>query len=167
MQSAAFAPLCPAVTVECGKAGSTANDEHAARFIEAALHLDHLPDRAPDSAFDLYRTVATVKVRPGIDFGFGNCAAPVNFEPDLDHLNFRRLPAGTRFARCADHPVFPLQVADEAGRDVTASYFEIAGTELRTLLPVTPSMLTVDATAVRQDCLCYLMEHISVDPGGT
>ncbi len=166
-QSAAFSRLCPAVTVECGKAGSTDNDAHAAGFIEAALHLDHLPDRMPDSSVALYHTVATVKVRPGVDFAFGDAGAGVSFEPDLDHLNFRRLPAGTRFAQCADMREFPLLVLDEAGSDVTGSYFEIAGGDLRTRLPVTPSMLTVDATAVRQDCLGYLMEQIGLDSAGT
>jgi succinylglutamate desuccinylase len=166
-QSAAFSTLCPAVTVECGKTGNTDNDAHAAQFIDAALHLDHVVDRAPDSGVALYHTVATVKVRPGVEFAFGDATAGVNFEPRLDHMNFRKLPAGTRFAHCTDHKVFPLVVQDEAGRDVTASYFEIAGNELRTRLSVTPSMLTVSATAVRQDCLCYLMEQVSMESAGT
>ena len=111
--------------------------------------------------------MAELGARLGEDaFGFGDAVADVRFEPDLDHLNFRKLPAGTRFARCEAGGVFPLQVTDEAGRDVTASYFEIAGNELRTRLPVMPSMLTVNTTAVRQDCLCYLMEQISLDTAG-
>jgi hypothetical protein len=28
------------------------------------------------------------------------------------------------------------------------------------LRPVTPAMLTLDTLAIRQDCLCYLMERL-------
>jgi succinylglutamate desuccinylase len=39
VQSAAFAELCPAVTLECGKPGTPGSIEHAADFMEACLHL--------------------------------------------------------------------------------------------------------------------------------
>ena len=37
VQSAAFAELCPSVTVERGKPGNSDNERHAAKFIDACL----------------------------------------------------------------------------------------------------------------------------------
>ncbi|MDH3241141.1 MAG: M14 family metallopeptidase, partial [Alphaproteobacteria bacterium] len=39
VQSAAFAPLCPSITIECGKSGAADGVEHAAEAIEAYLSL--------------------------------------------------------------------------------------------------------------------------------
>jgi succinylglutamate desuccinylase len=161
VQSAAFASLCPSVTVECGKPGNMGSEAHAAAFLEAALHLDHLPEHpVPKHDLALYHTVATVKVPPRARFAFTGGDADLWFEPDLDHMNFRDLPAGTRLAKVADGCRQPLLVLDEDGRDVTEGYFEIRGGELRTRRPVTPSMLTLNEQVIRQDCLCYLMEKL-------
>ncbi len=160
-QCNAFTGLCPAVTIECGKSGDPANATEAARFIAAALHLEHVPDRPVDRQVALYHTVATVKVAPGVEFGFGDPETfPLAFEADLDHCNFQELPTGTRLARCGALRSLPLVALDEGGNDVSARYFELRAGELRTRIALTPAMLTVSATAVRQDCLCYLMEDI-------
>ena len=42
-QTTAFSPLCPSLTLECGKAGKPANEEHAANFVDACLHLAQFP----------------------------------------------------------------------------------------------------------------------------
>ena len=52
-----------------------------------------------------------------------------------------------------------LDVRDEQGRDVGAVYLRWQDGEIRTAVPVMPSMLTANAQAVRQDCLCYLMQR--------
>ena len=162
VQSAAFAPLCPAVTVECGKPGNSGSEAHAAGFLEAALHLDHFPEQpVPKHDLALYRTVATVKVPAPVRFAFGGGDADLWFEPDLDRMNFRDLPAGTRLARVAAACRQPLLVLDEDGHEVTERYFEIRSGELRTRRPVMPSMLTMNEQVIRQDCLCYLMERLA------
>ena len=56
-------------------------------------------------------------------------------------------------------PVWIRQVRDEHGREVGERFLNFTNGEIRTVLPVMPSMLTVSATAIRQDCLCYLMER--------
>ena len=178
VQSAAFAPLCPSVTVECGKVGSAAGIDAAARFVDAALHLEHFPAhpvRAQD--IDVFHTVATVKVPEGIEFGFGVAGshastnppphpsagshAHVTFVPDLDHLNFRELPPGTPIARVATAQP-PLDVRNEDGAPEFERWFEVRGGALLTRCAVTPAMLTLDARVIRQDCLCYLMSRIAV-----
>jgi succinylglutamate desuccinylase len=161
VQSAAFAALCPSVTVECGKPGNESGEAHAARFLEAALHLDHFPAH-PVAAhdLDLYHTVGTVKIPDHVSFTFADSAADVRFDPALDHMNFRDLVPGTRFATLAPECRDPVEVWDEHGGQVMQRYFAVEQSELRTLRPVTPAMLTLNERVIRQDCLCYLMERL-------
>ncbi len=162
-QTSAFAAHCPALTVECGKPGTPANEAHAARFIEACLHLAQFPSHAVhEHDIDLYHTVATVRVPPGVSFAFGEAPADVNLHPQLDHMNFRQLAAGKAFGRST--LARPLEVRDESGRDISEAFFSARDGSIRLQRAATPAMLTPDARAIRQDCLCYLMERLSLPP---
>ena len=158
--SMAMAALGPSVTLECGKVGQEHGTTHAAEYVDACLHLAELPDH-PVAAhdIDLFHTVAIVRVPKDISFGFGEHGYNMDFNADLDRLNFRELPIGTSFGRVNDSERLPLSVRDEQDRDVAARYFELEQGHLKTRLPVMPSMLTRDCTVIRQDCLCYLMER--------
>jgi succinylglutamate desuccinylase len=162
VQSMAFSNLCPAITIECGKAGSPQGEAHAAALVEACLHLSAFPTHAVATHdLDLFHTVGTVKVPETVRFTFGADPADLHFDPALDRMNFRELPAGTCLGQTSMHEV-PLQVCDEAGVDVTGHYFEVRRGELLTRRCVMPSMLTLDERVIRQDCLCYLMERLSL-----
>jgi succinylglutamate desuccinylase len=166
VQTAPFAALCPAVTIEAGKPGQRYGEEHVMEYVDAALHLSRVPDH-PVSAndIDLYHTVAVCKIPESVSFGFGDGDAELRFVPDLDHLNFRELPVGTTLARASAREL-PIRVRDENGRDVSERYFVVEEGEVRTRVPVMPSMLTASVEAVRQDCLCYLMERYPVAEAG-
>lgn len=157
--SAAFAELCPSVTVECGKPGQSFGIEHALEYLEACLHLTALPAHpvAPHD-LELYESVAQVFVDAAVEFGFDAEGAALNFIADLDHLNFTPVPAGFMLGRSRT-PHLPLQVINGSGRDVASEYFAIKQGYLMVRKPVMPSMLTTDARIVRQDCLGYLMER--------
>jgi len=160
VQSMAFSRLCPAVTVECGKAGQSHSTEHAIRFIEGALHLDHFPEHAvPSTDYELYHTVAIVKVPSTVRFSFRDREADLLFPPDLDHMNFRELPARTQLARVGSERA-RLEAWNEQGVDIAERYFAHENGALYTRLPVMPSMLTLNEEVIRQDCLCYLMERL-------
>jgi hypothetical protein len=131
--------------------------------VEAVLHLDRVPEhRVARSDLDLYRTVGVVKVPDETTFTFGEGAAEVWFERDLDHYNFRDLPAGTRFAYVSPGCKRPVEVWDESGRQLAERYFEIRNGELRNRRPIMAAMLTLNEQVIRQDCLCYLM--VRADP---
>jgi succinylglutamate desuccinylase len=158
-QTTAFSPLCPSLTVECGKPGNPANEAHVARFIEACLHLSQFPAHAVhEHDIDLYHTVATVRVPAAASFGFGDALADIDFDPQLDHMNFRPLDPGTVFGRTRLQS--PLDVRDESGADVAAEFFDCRDGTISLRRAATPAMLTLDRRVVRQDCLCYLMERL-------
>ena len=52
-----------------------------------------------------------------------------------------------------------IRYLDETGMEVGAQYFSVEDGELRLKKKVMPAMLTVNETAIRHDCLCYLMER--------
>jgi succinylglutamate desuccinylase len=162
VQSMAFSPLCPAVTLECGKVGHAYGAEHAREFLEAALHLtEHPMHPVAEHDIDLLHTVATVKVPESLSFGFGESDVAIRFAEDLDHLNFRELPRGTVLARVAAEGGLGLEIFDENGNDVTTRYLIREANELQLRTPLIPSMLTRDHAVIRQDCLCYLMERFT------
>lgn len=161
VQSAAFAELCPAVTVECGKPGTPGSVEHAAAFMEACLHLSEFPAYpvAPHD-IDLFHTVATVKVPGAVSFGFGAPAADIDFVPELDHFNFRELAHGDVWGRVREGSPVRLQALDESGADIGDRLFDRHENGITLRRRLMPAMLTRDERVIRQDCLCYLMERI-------
>lgn len=161
VQSAAFADLCPAVTVECGQSGQAHSTRHALEFIDACLHLSEVPSQ-PVAEHDLalFHTVATVKVPSAVSFSFSRADTDILFDRDLDHFNFRELRAGTRLGRLRPGSQVSLQALDNQGRDVAGDYFQVHNNELHLARDLMPSMLTLDERVIRQDCLCYLMERV-------
>jgi succinylglutamate desuccinylase len=151
--------LCPSITVECGKAGSTAGDEQAAQLIEAALHLDHFPvsDHTSDDV-EVYHTVATVKIAPEASFRFSSGTGDIVFQQNFEDWNFCELPAGTVLAeQTGNSPL--LQISDESGADAHAEFIDLTEGKLRLRRSVMPAMITMNQQVIRQDCLCYLMER--------
>ena len=161
VQSAAFAELCPSVTVECGKPGAPDSAEHAAAFMEACLHLSEFPAHpvAPHDV-DLFHTIATVKVPDHASFGFNAPDADINFLPELDHFNFRELERGIHLGRVRPDSSARLLVVNEQGEDIGARLFDYREGEIALKQRLMPAMLTRDERVIRQDCLCYLMERL-------
>lgn len=161
VQSAAFAELCPAVTIECGRPGTAHGETHAADFVEACLNLAALPSHpvAPHD-IDLYHTVATVRLPGAVSLGFDPAEADVVFPADLDRFNFHELPPGSALGRVRPGLANPLEVTDEHGADVGQRLFDWEDGLLRLRRRLMPAMLTTDARIIRQDCLCYLMERL-------
>lgn len=160
--SLALSKICPATTIECGKAGDSQGNEHAKEYINACLHLQAFPTHdVAEHDIDVFHTVATVKVPQDSNFGIENTSAELNFIGNMDRLNFQELSAGTILAHinCKDNRPC-LHVINEEGEDVVEEYFSCEKGILRFSVPLMPSMLTLDEQIIRQDCLCYLMERL-------
>ncbi|MEM9155371.1 MAG: M14 family metallopeptidase [Cyanobacteria bacterium P01_F01_bin.33] len=168
VQSAAFAELCPSTVVECGQPGLPHGTQHALDYITACLHLSDFPQHpVRPQDIDLFHTVAIAKVPEDVTFefhtpdpSFPSPSSDILFPANLDRLNFRELNPNTPFANLSLCEPARLSVVDEDGNDVSDRYFYLKpdGT-LVTRQTFMPSMLTLDARIIRQDCLCYLMER--------
>ena len=160
VQCAAFAKFCPSITVECGQPGHAYGQGHAREFLDACLRLSELPQHTVShNDVDLFHTVAVAKVPEHVSIGFNGESCDLNFVDDIDYFNFRELPADTTLAQIRTNNPIELEVRDAHGEDVSGKYFRVSDGELRTALPVMPSMLCRSVKAIRQDCLCYLMER--------
>ncbi|NJD07866.1 MAG: peptidase M14 [Methylococcaceae bacterium] len=164
-QSAAFARLCPAVTLECGKPEQPYGIDHAFSYLDACLHLAEIPCHPVAAGdIDLFASVAQVTVQPQARFGFHSAEVDLQLWEDIDHLNFTEIAAGTALGIVhGDWPGLPVVARNGDGLDVTDAYFSRSGELLVTSRAVMPSMLTPDERVIRQDCLCYLMERLVLD----
>lgn len=164
VQSQAFAEICPAITIECGKTEHRHGITHATELIESCLNLSALPEHPVlKQDIDLFHTVAIVKVKPEVDFSFTDSQTNVCFRSDLEKLNFCELPAGTGVGDVKTPGLVPFQVTDENGNSVYEKFFKVDNHRLVTNCDIMPSMLTTESDIIRKDCLCYLMERISIE----
>jgi hypothetical protein len=156
-QSAAFSEFCPAVTVECGKSGDRAGVARALSLIEETMRLDGFPAHPPaPGTLKLYETVGRVVIDPRASISFGEAHADLVLRADLEDLNFTEVPAGTPWAT-GSRARHALRVVNEHDDDLTDAFFGFTGDTAFLKRAVTPAMVSRDETAVRLDCLCYLM----------
>jgi succinylglutamate desuccinylase len=161
--SMAFAELCPSVTVECGKAAESSGVTHAREFILNALALGQFSDESMDvHNLSVFHTVAVVKLKEGMSIGVDQPDMDLDLLPEVDQYNFHEIQAGTPLARIHHERAMPLCAHNEFGKDVAERYFEIRDGYLCNIVPVMPSMMTLDVEIVKQDCLCYLMERLDL-----
>lgn len=167
VQSMAFGEFCPAVTLECGLSGQADGTDHAMAYLDSILSLSDIPAAMPTPEdLELYSMFATVTVPEDIEFSFNNVEEPgrLRLPPDLDRLNFRELPPGTRLASVPEEPALLLKARSHDGRDLSQECFLLDKENILTRRPLMPAMLTTDEFIVRHDCLCYLMERVTVEP---
>ena len=163
VQSDAFAKICPAVTLECGKPGQQYGVDHAFEYLNSCLHLSEFQHISiPSQDIDVFHTVAQVKINPDIDFSFANPQSNLLLDKHIEKMNFTEIPVGTSFGRIFGDIPPPLTAKDENGKIVTEQFFSIDNNHLRTKKTTMPSMLTLDERVIRQDCLCYLMEKMKL-----
>jgi succinylglutamate desuccinylase len=161
--SLAFADLCPAVTVECGRSVERSGVLHAREFIHNALTLDHFSEESMDlHSLHVFHTVAVVKLHEDLSIGVDQQDADIDLLPDVDQFNFHEIQPGTPLARVNHDRAMPVYAHNEFGKDVAERYFEVRDGYLCNTLPVMPSMMTLDTDVVKQDCLCYLMERLDL-----
>ena len=163
VQSAAFAKICPAITLECGKPTHTSGAEHAFNCVDSCLHLTEIPDKPiAKRDLDLIETVAQVFIREDISFGFADNGVDFSLNSGIDHMNFTRKPAGTSIGRTRLSEL-PIIARDQDGTEVTADYFTLDHGLVKFTRAVLPAMFSPSTRAIRQDCLCYLMQAMPLD----
>ncbi|MGY6277854.1 M14 family metallopeptidase [Methylomonas sp. MgM2] len=162
VQSGAFAEFCPAVTLECGRPDQPSGIEHAFQFIDSCLHLHEFPAHPiARHDVDIYHTVAQVTVDERISFSFDDTAADLCLSSDLERMNFTEIQAGTSLGEVNGGHI-PVIARDNDGNPITEQFFRLTDGQLQITKATMPSMLTLNEQVIRQDCLCYLMERLSL-----
>jgi len=164
VQSSAFAELCPSVTLECGLSGEKSGVDHAMQYLQKVLTMDDL-NKPLHKNLKLFHTVARVKIPEGYSFGFEDDAT-INLLPEIEAYNFCELKTGTELAWVEPDSSAYLQAFDDDEREVGRDFFEYTSDKIILKKSVMPAMLTMNTQVIRQDCLCYLMERLSLPQGG-
>lgn len=160
-QTAAFATFCPAIVLECGQSGDADGILHSYRFLESIIKLESMPE-AHTGHINLYHTIARVTVPDVFSLGTKE-DVDIQLYPQIENLNFHELEAGTAIAKIGHGSHAFLKAVDDKDTSVENDYFSLINNEIILRKKIIPSMYTIDTRAIRQDCLCYLMEHIHIE----
>lgn len=165
IQSGAFAEFCPSVTVECGLSGTSDGVEQTHTFLELLLNQSNLT-QVPGilEHQKIYKVEATVKIKKNIDFSYIQNNHELQLVNDLDVLNFHPIQAGEKFGtlskKLVANNVMPFVVSNAKNEIITDDYFIIKDNNVVCNRPFIPSMITQKISAIKQDCLCYVMHPV-------
>lgn len=160
VQSAAFSDFCPSVVLECGQSGQADGVSHSSRFLQAVLNTEKLSSEHPVH-INLFHTVARVTVPERFSLGTDS-STDIHLNHELEKMNFEQLASGSVFAGLNPESKAHLVVTNESNEDVTSEFFETRDSKIVLKKNTTLSMYTTSERAIRQDCLCYLMEQIHI-----
>ena len=155
----AFEGQAPAITAECGRAGTPEADAAASAGLERFLRLERIDaifisSRPMSVLTDPVRVclspLATVAFAPAPVAG-----ASVTLDDEIDRHNFESVAAEMRLGWVSPGEPWPLVALDATGTDISRRLFHLDGKELRTRATMVPIMMTTDAVIARADCLFY------------
>ena len=110
----------------------------------------------------LFHTIARVKVPDNFTFSFSDPNADIMFTNELEKMNFTEMPTNTSFGKVQSSSVACLSAINENDEDISDQVFHIKDQKIQLRTSMMPAMLTLDEMVIRQDCLCYLMERMSL-----
>lgn len=159
----AFEGVAPAVTIECGRAGSADGDATAYAGLSRFLRLP-----GPEPVFispepmSILADPIRVCLAHDLSLAFGEIpvtGAALTLDAAIDRHNFETIAAGTRLGWIAPGAPWPLRALDERGADRSTDLFVADSGELRTRIAVVPIMMTTDVAVARSDCLFYAVHQ--------
>jgi hypothetical protein len=161
----ALAPICPAVSVECGAPDQGDGTAYAVSVVHRFLGAEDFDaavlaaDRP--QAHRMIETEHRVTVRSDVTFSFGPGLTPGDdfaIVPGLDAYNFGVLPASQTIGHVAPGlgASMPLLATDPTGVDVTDRLFRIEDDGRVVVVDdVVPIMMTTTVLQTQRDCLFY------------
>lgn len=163
VQSMAMAALCPSVTIECGLPHLPHGVEHAAGFLQTVLQLEELPNfPIQQNDIELYQTVARLTIPSQYSFSFTRRDVDICLAAYLEELNFYELAMPACFGTISNNKNARLEAWNDAQQNVVDEYFTIQGEMILLNPSVMPAMLTTVESVIRQDCLGYLMQRLTL-----
>jgi len=154
--------VCPAVTVECGRAGDPSADAAARDGLVRFLSREEVATGRPERDVTVLVDPLRIHLRPGLRVAFADEAEPdaeLTIPRDLDRHNFEALPAGSAIGWLAPGAPWPLEAADADGDDASRRWFSAEGGVLQTRREVIPIMMTTDPAIAKSDCLFYVVRR--------
>ena len=154
----------PSVTIECGRAGTSAADAIALGGLRRFLEGEDWRSTPVDSVQVLVDPMR-VELAPNTALAFADAPVPdvdLTFAADVDRHNFQTLEPGTAIGWIAEGRGWPLSVRGANGRDVSRDWFAFRDGRIETRRPLMPIMMTTEPAIAQSDCLCYV-----VRPAGT
>ena len=163
VQSSAFSDFCPAVVLECGQAGDKSGEDHALTYLETILQMDDLASQESNN-LKLYHTIARITIPKTVSIGNSsdNQSSDIYLSESLEDRNFHLIQPGTEFAVANSTNEKLIVVNSESHEDITDEYIERKNDKLFFKKPITLAMYTTSEKAIRQDCVCYLMEELHI-----
>ncbi|MEM8843578.1 MAG: M14 family metallopeptidase [Pseudomonadota bacterium] len=161
VQSMALSQLCPSVTLECGKAGSKSGLDHALEYVEAVIYLSKIAkSKVAPRDLNLFQTIARIKIPKNVSFSFNNDKSDLQFDKQLEKMNFSEMPADTCFGETKCSTSIKLDAYNDNNENITDNIFYMSGNKILLRSSMMPAMLTLDENVIKQDCLCYMMKRI-------
>lgn len=163
VQSSAFSDFCPSVVLECGQASDKSGEEHALAYLETILQMEDLASQESHN-LKLYHTIARITIPKTVTIGDNsdNFSSDIYLSKPLEDRNFHLIQPGTEFASTNSTKEKLIVVNSESHEDITDEYIERDNDRLIFKKPITLAMYTTSEKAIRQDCVCYLMEELHI-----
>ncbi|MCO4753461.1 MAG: succinylglutamate desuccinylase/aspartoacylase family protein [Bacteriovoracaceae bacterium] len=160
VESMAFAPLCPSVTVEAGLPGKAEGVDRVVQFVEEIMALDSFNENFDPSKVNVFHTIGRIKISKEAKVDFLNSKdsdSDFSFIGNLETKNFSFLPQGTLLGFCKNPSL--IKVVGNNGEDITEHFIRIENNQIITSKMFIPSMFTQDLYILKEDCLGYVMEE--------
>lgn len=163
--SIAFAPLAPALVIECGLPGDSKGIVSGVRFIESLFDEGESWKTNMIQVPHIYSTYATLSIDPDSNLSFNLRSFlkkdHVYLTSQLDRFNFKQIPAGTILGK-VNQPD-RIRLIDKDGKNVFNQFFSIVENNWIVKTPFIPSMFTKDISIAKSDCLGYVMQKIPIE----
>ena len=160
--SIAFAPIAPALVIECGLPGDSQGIISGVKFIESLLDKEERWKKNKIHIPHIYSTYATLSIDSGssLSFSFQSFLkrGHVHLTSQLDEFNFKQIPAGTVLGKVSEPE--RIRLIDKTGKNVFDQFFSIVENNWIVKTPFIPSMFTKDTRIAKSDCLGYVMQKI-------
>lgn len=159
VQSMAFTPLCPSVTLEAGLPGKEDGTTHVLEFLNKIISLKSFSESFDYNLIEIYHTVGRILVEQSISLDFKqNLINDLSFIKDLDELNFKELETNQLIAFSKKETF--LKVIDNQQNDVTSDYLNFKDHQFKVNRQFIPAMFSKDEYVIKQDCVGYIMEKM-------
>jgi succinylglutamate desuccinylase len=161
VQSMCFARYCPSVTIEAGVPGNKQATVEVYDYIQKVMNLDSFDQVEPSNDLTLFHTIGRIKIDRNTSVTFGDSGTEnLVLREDIDSLNFDLISEGTVLGKINDKS--KISVIDNQDKMVTSKFFKFDSAEIEVITAFYPAMLTKDVYVMKEDCLGYIMEEISL-----